>query len=129
MRFLKLLPLLMFLGISAQAQSPTYGVGRTPSTEEIRAWDISISPSGKELPSGSGTATEGEQLYLQKGCAGCHGITGTGGLAPRLLKRDAGVKDTSNILAGHGGILDRFDSLTFAAPITLIYCTYFIKTG
>jgi len=90
MRYLKFLPLLMFLGISAQAQSPTYGVGRTPSTEEIRAWDISISPSGKELPSGSGTATEGEQLYLQKGCAGCHGITGTGGLAPRLLKRDAG---------------------------------------
>ena len=70
MRYLKFLPLLMFLGISAQAQSPTYGVGRTPSTEEIRAWDISISPSGKELPLGSGTATEGEQLYLQKGARG-----------------------------------------------------------
>jgi len=46
------------LGLSqiAMAQSPTYGVGRTPSAEEIRAWDISISPTGKELPPGHGDA-------------------------------------------------------------------------
>jgi S-disulfanyl-L-cysteine oxidoreductase SoxD len=90
MRLLKLLPLLMLLGASAQAQSPTFGVGRTPTTAEIRAWDISIGPKGEELPQGQGTANEGSELYLEKGCAGCHGTTGTGGLAPRLVKRDVG---------------------------------------
>ena len=90
MRFLRLLPFLMLLGGSALAQSPTYGVGRTPSAEEIRAWDISISPTGEELPPGSGTAEEGALVYQVKACAACHGATGTGGLAPRLVKREAG---------------------------------------
>ena len=72
----------------AWTQSPTYGLGRTPSGEEIRAWDISISPTGKELPSGQGTAKEGAALYVRKGCAGCHGATGSsGGHAPTLIRR------------------------------------------
>jgi DMSO/TMAO reductase YedYZ molybdopterin-dependent catalytic subunit len=51
-----------------------------------RAWDISISPTGKELPAGQGTAKEGAALYVRKGCAGCHGATGTsGGHAPTLI--------------------------------------------
>ena len=77
------------LGIcrTAWTQSPTYGVGRTPSAEEIRAWDIAISPTGKELPPGQGTAKEGAALYVRKGCAGCHGATGSGGPAPTLISR------------------------------------------
>lgn len=70
------------------AQSPTYGVGRTPTADEIRAWDIAISPTGKELPQGHGTAKEGAALFASKGCAGCHGANGNGnmGHAPTLIK-------------------------------------------
>jgi len=66
---LRVLSLVLFTAISALAQSPTYGVGRTPSAEEIRAWDISIGPTGEELPPGRGTAKEGAQVYRMKGCA------------------------------------------------------------
>ena len=73
------------LCLAGWAQSPTYGLGKTPTAEAIRAWDIAISPDGKELPQGSGSAKEGAPLYAQK-CAACHGATGSGARAPELIK-------------------------------------------
>jgi cytochrome c len=73
------------LGQGAWAQAPNYGVGRTPTPEEIRAWDIAISPTGKELPQGHGSAKEGAAVFVSKGCGGCHGSTGSGGHAPTLI--------------------------------------------
>src|SRR6516162_8529910 len=70
------------LGSPAFAQSPTYGVGRTPTAEEIRALDISIGPTGEELPPGRGTAKEGALVFQEKGCMACHGEAGIGGPAP-----------------------------------------------
>jgi len=87
---LRLLTLVLLFGATAFAQSsPRYGVGRTPSAEEVRAWDISIGPTGEELPPGRGTAKQGAELYKQKGCAVCHGAAGMGGPAP-ALKAKAG---------------------------------------
>ena len=85
---LRLVTIALLLGSPAFAQSPTYGVGRATTAEELRILDISIGPTGEELPPGRGTAKEGAKLFEQKTCVACHGKAGIGGgPAPALQSK------------------------------------------
>lgn len=69
------------------------GVGRTPTAEEIKSWDIDVRPDGQGAPVGHGTAGEGERVYLVK-CASCHGEFGEGGgRYPVLIGGHGTLKD------------------------------------
>jgi len=66
----------VLFAIGAAAQ--TLGVGRAPTSEEIRAIDIEVLPDGRGLPSGSGTVDAGKTIYASR-CVTCHGATGKEG--------------------------------------------------
>ena len=101
MRFSKLLlsGAILLTANAVFAQTPDYkNVGRTPTKEEIQAWDISVGPDGKGLPPGQGTAKDGAVVFAAK-CATCHGPDGGGGkIGPRIVGTKA---DTESLTTLH----------------------------
>jgi cytochrome c len=85
LRLLSSAAILAACGVALGQTAALKNLGRAPTEEEIRAWDIAISTDGKELPPGRGMAKDGAPIYADK-CARCHGATGQEGqLGPRLV--------------------------------------------
>jgi len=84
LRFIAAILLALWVSQTSFAQAPTYGVGRKPTAEEIKAWDISIGPDGKELPPGHGTVSGGKEVYTKR-CLECHGADGKSGKYDALV--------------------------------------------
>lgn len=79
--------------IAAIAQAPHSEIGKTATSEEIKAWDITISNDGKGLPVGHGTSAEGAKIYAAK-CAMCHGANGRATIAPNvIIDKDPNTKN------------------------------------
>jgi len=97
---------LTIVAVAGLAQSPTYKMGKPLSPEEIRVFDVIVGPEGKELPPGSGTAKQGEEIFAKQ-CALCHGKNGSGGVANRLMLGSPGNphkgpwKDTEKSAVGY----------------------------
>jgi cytochrome c len=51
------------------------GLGRMPTPEEIKGWDIDVRADGTGLPDGQGTVVKGEKIYVKQ-CRACHGDKG-----------------------------------------------------
>ena len=75
--------------VNVEALKGGFNLGRTPTKNEIKKWDIDVMPDGTGLPEGKGTAEEGEAVYEAK-CLACHFDFGAGGDGyPALAKGNA----------------------------------------
>jgi cytochrome c len=71
--------------------------GRTPTPNEIKAWDVDALPDGTGLPDGQGSVEEGDELYEEQ-CAVCHGEFGGGGKGYPQLAGGNQEKDENGIV-------------------------------
>lgn len=108
--------------IAAYAAGTAFGSRRlAPAVSPGKTWEGAAAGTAAAL-----AAALALRLLLLRGALGAGGAAGLGlligvlgqasDLAESVIKRSAGVKDSSSLLPGHGGVLDRFDSFLLAAP-------------
>lgn len=80
--------------LAAPAFAEKLGLGRPALPEEVAAWDHDVRPDGLGLPEGSGSVSEGEEIFSEN-CAVCHGEFGEGsGNWPKLAGGQGSLADT-----------------------------------
>ncbi len=92
--------------LPAVAQQARYGLGRTPTPQEIAAWDIDVRPDGHGLKAGKGTVAQGQKIYDAQ-CASCHG---TFGESNRYMPIAGGVRK-GDLETGRASMLLQSDGL------------------
>jgi cytochrome c len=94
MRKLSALILFILSPFTFAQEGPGLGVPASP--EEVAGWDISISPDGANLPSGSGSVAQGAEIFAAQ-CAVCHGANGEGATNDRLVGGHGTLDTTSAV--------------------------------
>ncbi|WP_100445769.1 phosphatidate cytidylyltransferase [Glycomyces xiaoerkulensis] len=101
----------------------------TPSISPKKSWE-GLAGSVAAAALGAGTALWfffGVPFGLGVAFGVCAALAATlGDLSVSLLKRDLGIKDMSNLIPGHGGVMDRLDSILMVAPVAYVWFRYLL---
>ena len=98
----------------------------TKSLGEITNRLTVIDTAQKNITELSGQVVSLQHVLDDNPARGAFGEVQLADLVESMLKRDVKIKDSSGAIPGHGGVLDRFDSLLFTAPVIYYYLKYFI---
>ena len=90
-------------------------LGRAVTADEIKAWDISIPPSGAGLPPGSGSVQQGAAVYAAK-CVACHGANGAGKPVVALVGGQGTLASDNPVTHGRQLLAVRYDAVRLRAP-------------
>ena len=123
---LAILAIVWMADIAAYFSGKTFGKHKlAPSISPGKTWEGAIGAGvgvvlyGIALRLGFSFAPVGLPLWIV-GLLAVTAISILGDLYESMLKRQAGIKDSSNVLPGHGGVLDRIDSLTSTLPVVAL---------